>query len=213
MSKVLRRSSLATRLMIIVAIALLVSSLVAELYGAKMESSFRDTLVVQGPGSAAFVAVAAITSSGRVVVGVEGASSAYYVVIEGGDPTVLIQQFRALKLNVTSVRPRIDLRAGVAYASASIGAGPQILQVLPFLGRVLPVESVGDSGSLVSVELKTGHMIGIVATSDPSGIVSFNVKYYVEGYRRLTAYETLAVSLSLLVASVLLETVRRFRIT
>ncbi|MDM7275003.1 MAG: hypothetical protein P3X22_002610 [Thermoprotei archaeon] len=211
MSRVLRRVSLATRLMIIVAVALIVSSLVAEFYGAKMESSFKSTLSVQGPGAAAFMAIAAVTSSGRVAVSVEGASTAYYVVMEGGDPTVLIRQFRALNLNVTAVRARIDLRAGVAYTSASIGAGPQILNVLPLLGSVLPVESAGDSKGLVGVKLKAGNIVAIVATPESSGIVSFNVKYDVEGYRRLTVYESLAASLSLLVASILLEAARRFR--
>ncbi|MEM0496826.1 MAG: hypothetical protein QXR22_01315, partial [Acidilobaceae archaeon] len=111
MSRVFRRLTLASRLLIIMSIALLISSIVAELYGAKLNSSY-ENIVAMSPRIATLITIAPITSEGRAKISVEGADNIYYVRVTG-DIYIISRQLRSLNFNVTAARPIIDLRAGV----------------------------------------------------------------------------------------------------
>ena len=207
MSGVLSRMPLPSRLLIAISIALVISSIVADLYGAKLESSYKNTVPIS-PGTTLFLGVASITSSGKVRVEVDGATSMYYMKLTG-DPYTLVQQFRALKLNVSASRPQLDLRAGVAYVIALIQASPAIVQALTLLGEVIPVVQAGGSTSVIEARLATGDNVIVVVTEASKPVVSVRVSYSVEGYSRLTPLQATIVSLAMITMVVLLELARR----
>jgi len=207
MSRVLSRMTLPSRLLIAISIALVISSIVADLYGARLESSYKNTIPI-GPGTTLFLGVASITSSGKVRVEVEGASNMYYIRLTG-DPHTLVQQFRALNLNVSAFRPQLDLRAGVLYVVALIQASPAIVQAISPLGEVIPVVQAGGSKSVVEVRLATGDNVVVIVTESSKPVVSVRISYSVEGYSRLTPLQATIVSLTTITTVVLLELARR----
>jgi hypothetical protein len=207
MSRVLSRMTLPSRLLAAISIALVISSIVADLYGARLESSYRNTIPI-GPGTTLFLGVSSLTSSGRVRVEVDGATNMYYMRLTG-DPYTLVQQFRALNLNVSASRPQLDLRAGVAYVVALIQASPAIVQALSLLGEVIPVVQAGGSTSVVEARLATGDNVIVIVTEASKPVVNVRVSYSVEGYSRLTPLQAMLASLAIITVVVLLELARR----
>ncbi len=208
MSKILSKITLLSRLLIAVSIALVISSVVADLYGAKLESSYKNILP-QSPSTMLFVGVSSLTSSGKVKVEVEGASNTYYMKLKG-DPYTLVQQLRALNLNISASRPQLDLRAGVAYAVALIQANPAIVQVLSLLGEVIPVVQTEGSSVTIEASLDTGDNIIVIVTSATRSMVEVRVNYLVEGYSRLTPLQATIISMMIILAVTSLELLRRY---
>jgi hypothetical protein len=207
MSKVLSTITLPSRLLVAISIALVISSIVADLYGARLESSYRNTIPV-GPGTTLFLGVSSVTSSGKVSVEVEGASNMYYMRLTG-DPYTLVQQFRALNLNVSASRPQLDLRAGVAYVVALIQASPAIVQALSLLGEVIPVVQAGGSTPVIEARLATGDNIIVIVTEASKPTVSVRVSYSVEGYSRLAPLQAAIVSATIILVVASIELLRR----
>ena len=209
MSRVLSHLTLTSRLTIAVAVALVISSIVADLYGARLESTYSNTVPLS-PGTSLFLGVAGLTSSGRVKIEVEGASDAYYVKLSG-DPFMLVQQLRALNLNISASRPQFDLRAGVAYVVAIIQASLVIVQALSLLGEVIPAVQTGGSNVLIEVNLATGESVVAVIPTALEPTIKVDVSYTVEGYSRLTPLQATTLSFTLLLIVASLETLRRRR--
>jgi hypothetical protein len=207
MSRVLSTITLPSRLLVAISIALVISSIVADLYGARLESSYRNTIPV-GPGITLFLGVSSVTSSGKVSVEVEGSSNVYYMRLTG-DPFTLAQQFRALNLNVSASRPQLDLRAGVAYVVFLIQASPAIVQALSLLGEVIPVVQAGGSTPVIEARLATGDNIIVIVTEASKPTVSVRVSYSVEGYSRLAPLQAAIVSAAIILVVASIELLRR----
>ncbi len=207
MSRVLSKMTLLSRLLVAISVALVVSSIIADLYGAKLESRYENVLPLSSDTSL-FLGVSSLTSSGSVKVEIEGASNAYYIKL-AGDPFILVQQLRALNINISASRPQLDLRAGVAYAVAIIQASPLVVQALSLLGEVIPVAQVGGSKIVIEASLATGDNIVVVVTGASKPTVRVNVDYLVEGYSRLTPLQATIASTTMILAVVSLETLRR----
>jgi hypothetical protein len=207
MSRVLSTITLSSRLLVAISIALVISSIVADLYGARLESSYGNTVPV-GPGITLFLGVSSVTSSGKVSVEVEGASNVYYMRLTG-DPYTLAQQFRALNLNVSASRPQLDLRAGVAYVVFLIQASPAVIQALSLLGEVIPVVQAEGSEPVIEARLATGDNIIVVVTEASKSTVSVRVDYSVEGYSRLAPLRAAIVSAAIILVVASIELLRR----
>jgi len=209
MSRVLSRMTLASRLLVAIALALIVSSVVADLYGAKLNSYYENRFP-QGPGVSLFLGASSLTSSGRVKIVVEGATTAYYIKLSG-DPFTIVQQLRALRLNVSATRPQIDLRAGVAYATALIQSNPAVVQALSALGELIPAAQAGGSKVTVEERLETGESIAMIVPTATEPSVTVRIEYVVEGYNRLSPAQASIVSIAVLAAVLLGELVLRRR--
>ncbi|MCX8195615.1 MAG: hypothetical protein N3F67_00800 [Acidilobaceae archaeon] len=201
---------MASRLLLVIAIGLLVSSAIAELYGAKLSSEYTRTVKV-GPRVASLLVVAAITSSGRAEVTVEGADSVYYVKV-AGDPFLLAQQFRSLRLNVSNVRSNVDLRAGVTFTAIQVESNPFLVQALSLLGNVIPISEKKENVTRITESVASDSSLLIVSTKDSEGEVRYIIKYSVEGYSRLTAPETFIVSAIMVALAGAIEYYRRLTV-
>jgi hypothetical protein len=207
MSRVLSTITLPSRLLVAISIALVISSIVADLYGARVESFYRNTVPV-GPGITLFLGVSSVTSSGKVSVEVEGASNIFYMRL-AGDPFTLAQQFRALNLNVSASRPQLDIRAGVAYVVFLIQASPAVVQALSLIGEVIPVVQAEGSKPVIEARLATGDNIIVIVTEASKPTVSVRVNYSVEGYSRLAPLQAAIVSAAIILVVASIELLRR----
>lgn len=203
----LRKMSVVSRLLIVIAIGLLVSSVVAELYGAKLSTDFTRT-VKASPQLASLLAVAALTSEGIVDVTVEGADSVYYVKI-AGDPFLLAQQFRSLRLNVTSIRSNVDLRAGVSFTSIQVESNPFLVQALSLLGNVIPITERKENVTKINERVRSDASLLIIAIKDSPGQIKYDIKYRIEGYDRLSPNQTLLASALMVALAGALEYYKR----
>ncbi|MEM0366856.1 MAG: hypothetical protein QXR02_05445 [Acidilobaceae archaeon] len=208
MSRVFRRLTLASRLLIIMSIALLISSIVAELYGAKLNSSY-ENIVAMSPRIATLITIAPITSEGRAKISVEGADNIYYVRVTG-DPFIISRQLRSLNFNVTAARPIIDLRAGVAYATIIVGSSPMLIQALSILGNVIPIEQIKGESAIVEEIIKSGETHILLVSVNSEREIKYRVDYTIEGYSRLSLNNVLVVSLGMFLLTVILEFGRRY---
>lgn len=209
MSKLLSNMTLLSRLLLAIAIALVISSIIADLYGARLTSSYTNNLP-QEPNISIFLGASALTSSGKIRITVEGASAAYYIKLSG-DPFTIIQQLRALRLNISASRPQVDLRAGVAYAVALIQAHPAIVQALSALGELIPVVQTEGSTVIVEETLNTGESIAMIVTTPAEPIAKVRMEYSVTGYSRLTPSQAIITSIAILILITAIELLRRLR--
>ncbi|MCS7106774.1 MAG: hypothetical protein NZ902_01530 [Acidilobaceae archaeon] len=207
MSRVLKRMSLISRLLVVISIGLLVSSVVAELYGAKLSTEFSRN-VPANPQLASLLAIAALTSEGRVEVTVEGADNVYYLKV-AGDPFLLAQQFRSLRLNVSNVRSNLDLRAGVSFTSIQVESNPFLVQALSLLGNVIPITEKRENVSRISERIRSDASLLIIAVRDTPGQIKYDIKYRIEEYDRLSAPQTLIASFLMIALAVAYEYYRR----
>lgn len=207
MSSKLRKMSVISRLLLVIAIGLLVSSVVAELYGAKLSTEFTRTVRVS-PQLASLIAIAALTSEGSVEITVEGADSVYYIKV-AGDPFLLAQQFRSIRLNVSNVRSNVDLRAGVSFTSIQVESNPFLVQALSLLGNVIPITEKRENVTRISERVRSDASLLVIATKDSPGQIKYNIRYKIEGYDRLSPSETLLASVLMVAIAGAFEYYRR----
>jgi hypothetical protein len=188
------------RILIVLGASLILAGIVAELVGAKTESSRAGVIPVYGqPGAA--ISVYSLTTKGLAEITISNARSAYYLTLKG-DPMMVLRQLTTLNISLENLDLVHDYRAGIVYGETLLSTSPAVIATLPLISSVVPVKEVkgGESGFSISVELSPGYgVVVIVVPASEQGLVEYNVKFKVEGYRRtpLTTVTVLGVIMSL----------------
>ena len=194
-----------SRLLLVLAVALVIAAIAAEAFGARTESRFSGAVNPQG-GQAVMIAVLAVTSSGLVEVEVYGGVSVYAIEI-AGSPLTAINQVTSLGVNVRDQKFFYDFRSGYGYGDAVIDADPLLLEIIPQVsGNVREAVSLGEEVHLIEGELDSGQGMAIIVTlgEESEETVTYRGSFVVSDYYRLDLRGALAVSIAMAAAALIL---------
>lgn len=198
------RSAVA-RLLFFLAVALVVASVVATLYGVKLSASYS----AQVPSSSVGAAVAVVmptSSQGVATVNVTGASQVIYLNM-GANPITLLPEVHGLGLKVVSSSVDEDLRAGLIVDVTGLQGNPIFVEQA-FQG-VTKTARPSDGIYRISAHVNSSSFLVIVAVPNSSSqVVSVGVSYRVTNYGRLSTLGAAAAAAALVVVAIAYDVVK-----
>lgn len=200
------RLPLLSRLLIVIALAALLSSTIAFFFGAKLESTYKFAVPFK-QGETVIVAFSPIMSRAQVRLKLRGVSEALVARTK-----VSPREFTGLLSVSGAVRDlstRTDVSGGAFYLWGSLSGLEAVLSLAKRFGNFTQVRADKDEISF-SEELDAGATLIILARPS-SSILEVEVNRKTLGYERLTLLEALALSLALLVASLALTSLSLLR--
>lgn len=186
----------AGRVMLALAVALLVAGIVADVAGAKVESTYSSEVPVKGSFSAAAIMVSTPTSAQRVTVNVTGAKAVYYIKVQG-DPINLLLQAVRVGVRLSNQEVHHDFRAGVIVGHATIEANPLVLMGVIAQASSANMAKTAEGGLVVeSLEEREG-LIVVAIPDDNVTRLPYKVDCRIVGYSRMSNDTLSAVSIAL----------------
>jgi hypothetical protein len=186
----------AGRVLIILAVAVIVAGIAAEVVGAKVEAVYSSEIPVSGPLQAAALMVWSPSSAGKVTLDLVGAKTVYYIKVRG-DPTSLLAEAGKVGIKVKNENVYHDFRGGVLIGQATLEADPLLIAGL-VMGAMQTGKAVKVEGGHIVEDLDVREGLIVVALPDEGvGKVSYTVDYRIEGYSRARAGTISAMSVAM----------------
>ncbi|MEB3860386.1 MAG: hypothetical protein LRS43_04170 [Desulfurococcales archaeon] len=206
----MRRASVpfASRVLLVIGLAIAVSGIVAELVGAKTGETY-DLTAYPGERPGVAFSIFAVGSSGSVEIEVSGADRVFMLKIRG-DPISILRQLATLNISLVEENVVHDVRAGVIVGKASIDTYPGLIALLPVIAGFIPVEESESRGvHVLGDTISSGEGILIIATPLEGQSVDATIKYKIQGYSRLSAKDSIEAGALLAALSLLYYALKR----
>ncbi|MEM1640344.1 MAG: hypothetical protein QXN05_02235 [Acidilobaceae archaeon] len=200
------RHFLLSRLLIVIALAILLSSIIAFFFGVDLESTYKLT-VTSEQGEAVIVAFSSISTKSQVKLELRGASGALTGLVRT-DP----REFMRLLLTSEAIRDlsmRTDVGGGVFYFWGSLSSLETAVSFIKRLGNLTLIRADGNE-VLLSEELDAGTVLIVIARPS-SQVIEVEVSRKTLDYERLTLFEALMLSSMLLALSLALTFLNSLR--
>jgi len=191
------RSAVA-RALLFIAVALIISSVVATYYGAQLSTSYSTSVPSSKVGAVAIVVLP--SSQGIAKVNVTGASQVLYLSL-GVNPLSLLEELHGVGISVVSLSTYEDFRAGVLIEVAGMTGNPVFVEQA-FQGVVKYSKPVNGLYTVSGPVNSNSSLVVVAIPSDNSSVVNVGVSYRVTGYGRLSTLGALAAAAVLAVISV-----------
>jgi hypothetical protein len=191
------RSAVA-RALLFIAVALIISSVVATYYGAQLSTSYSTSVPSSKVGAVAIVVLP--SSQGIAKVNVTGASQVLYLSL-GVNPLSLLEELHGVGISIVSLSTHEDFRAGVLIEVAGMAGNPIFVEQA-FQGVVKYSKPVNGLYTISSPVNSNSSLVVVAIPSDNSSAVNVGVSYRVTGYGRLSTLGALAAAAVLAVISV-----------
>ncbi|MCE4621278.1 MAG: hypothetical protein F7B95_02405 [Desulfurococcales archaeon] len=195
------RLTLMSRVLIVIGVSIILAGVLAEVFGAKTQSTWSGTEALD-KGEVLALMVWATAASGKVEISVDGVQSIYYTVVRG-DPLSLVANSTAFGVRIEATEVYHDFRGGVFYAVADVSMDP--------IAFAFAASRFKVSSNPLTLHLETRESI-ILMLPPPKlggGTVSYNVTYTVEGYSRTSLPYTIVSGAALALVGTLVPCSRR----
>ncbi|MEB3805944.1 MAG: hypothetical protein GSR73_00290 [Desulfurococcales archaeon] len=205
------RMNIASRILLVIGLALLIASTISNYYGVKSEARYSGAVSV-GESQGVAVYVMSMSSEGVVRIELRGVSSAYYIANVSGDVASLVQSLSVFNISAMGENLQHDVRSGLVYGYARLKTSRYLLGTLPIISKMLNFAinnaRVVNQSTVVEARLEPSQSLVLIGV--PSGeTVYFDVDFRLTGYRRLSYAHSLLLSLLLIALSLLIGLARR----
>jgi len=192
------RLGVVARILLVIGVSVILAGSLAEVFGAKTESSWRGEEVLSENEYLALM-LWAMTTRGVANIEIRGGSQVYYTVVRG-DPLSLVANSTAFGVSIESTESTHDFRAGVFYAKAKVSMDP--------IALAFAISRFHKGNESMSIRLPVhGSLIALVVPKRGGGVnsstVGYTVEFNVEGYSRLGFNGALAAGLALIALAVI----------